>query len=518
MSLPKLRRSDADGHILVRGETGSMIWIWVALLSLVGGWLGIVPVYSPPHWSASAFFIFAVVLFAIAFRQTDIAPLPSKYVGFLLPIALSILLIPWPYNVGPVFLAGFLIVIMIGRRSLLVRRIALALGASGLMMLLESASQPLLFQIFAHYHDMPWAARIEQLMFRSIGVDASVSSSILHRKTFEALIPINVTCEALGLYAVAVFMIAGIVLLSILRVSRLRWLACLAILILYPLVRYQMLILAYEEIGQTVLFWSSWVTVLTFIPMAVLIWRLVTPDILVTDHVIWPQLDLRMASVRASLISCAAAVCIVGLFSFQDPGASKRGRILIDESHSNWEWTTRKYDTKWYNEASGYNYYCLADYLNHFYHVDRGSEKITAELLESYDVLVLKTLTRPLQQEEMDAIVDFVRDGGGLWLVGDHTNVFGISAHMNPLAQRFGMSFKYVATYDLTSGGLTVYRPSVMLPHPTVQYMPPVFLFGTSCSMDAPIWADCPVIGYSLLSRRDLRSKKCTRCSSCCDS
>jgi len=503
MSLTNTRRDHAtDPALLTSRKAGSAFCIWLALLSLVVGWLGIAPIYTPPHWSAVFFFVMAVALFIGPFRQTDIAPLPRKYLGLLLPLGLSIILIPWPYNVGSVLLAVSLLIMTAGERSLWLRRGAVALGASGLVMLLESAVQPVLFRVFALRHGSPWAADIVRLVLKSVGAAVSVSGSVLHQQTYDALVPINVTWEALGLYTVANLMIVGTALLLILRADRMRWLAFLAISIIYPLVRYPILLLIYEEGGQTDLFWAPWVTMLTFIPLALLIAWLVTRDLHVPEYVKWPKLDHGNAAIRVLLAGGVVAICAVGMLSFQDPGTTKHGRILIDEAHSNWEWTTRKYDTNWYNEASGYNYYCLADYLGHFYQVDRGTERITPELLDRYDVLILKTLTKPLEQEETDAIVDFVSAGGGLWLIGDHTNVFGMSAHMNPLAERFGMSYKYVATYDLTSGGLTTYRPSTMLPHPTVQYMPPVFLFGTSCSMIAPLWVDYPVIGYSLRSLR----------------
>ncbi len=503
MSATKTRRDHTvDTPLVASRKAGSVVWIWLAFLSLVAGWLGIVPVYSPAHWSASIFFAVALVSFATSFRYTDIAPLPRRYIGLLLPLVFSIVFIPWPYSVGSVFLSAALVAAIVSERSPLLRRGALALAASGLVMLLESALQPVLFRVFAHYHSAPWAAKIVQIILRSVGAKVSAAGSVLHYQTFEALVPINVTCEALGLYALASFVIVGTALLLILRAGRVRWLAFLAISVIYPLVRYPIMILAYEEGLQMNAFWSPWATMLTFAPLPLLVGRFVTRDVRMPEFIRWPQLSLGRPAIRALLAGGVAAFCIIGFFSFQGPGTTKRGRILIDEAHSNWEWTTRKYDTKWYSQASVYNYYCLADYLGHFYHVSRGNDAITPELLKHYDVLILKTLTKPLQQEEIDAIEDFVHAGGGLWLVGDHTNVFGISEHMNPLARRFGMSFKYDATYDLTTGGLTVYRRSVMLPHPTVQHMPPVFLFGTSDSMDADLWAQYPIIGYGLRSLR----------------
>ena len=35
-------------------------------------------------------------------------------------------------------------------------------------------------------------------------------------------------------------------------------------------------------------------------------------------------------------------------FIISGPGSKKQGRILMDEKHSNWEWTTQKFDTTKY--------------------------------------------------------------------------------------------------------------------------------------------------------------------------
>jgi hypothetical protein len=479
-----------------------MVWMWLALLFLAVGWLGVVPVYSLPRWSAAIYFVMAFALFALAFRRTDVTSAPKAYIGLLLPFGLFGVLIPWPYNLGAFLMAASLIIAMSSERSALLRRGAIALAACGGAVLLQSAAQPLLFKLFARYHGAAWPAQLVGLILETVGARVSVNGSMMHMQTFEQLVPANITWESSGYYTIANFAIAGMALLFTLRAKPVRWLAFLAICFAYPVIRYPIVFLAYQESGRTDLFWTSWVTLLTLLPLPLLIARFVTKGLGVPECVGLPPLHLKRSAVKVLLASGAAAVCIIGLFSFQDPGARKHGRVLIDEAHSNWEWTTRRYDTEWYSQASGYNYYCMADFLGHFYHVDRGMEMITPALLTHYDVLVLKTLTKPLQPTEIDAIVEFVHSGGGLWLIGDHTNVFGISSHMDPLARHFGMAFKYDATYDLQTGGLTIYRRSVMLPHPTVQHMPPVFLFGTSCSMDAGLGADYPIIGYGVRALR----------------
>lgn len=104
------------------------------------------------------------------------------------------------------------------------------------------------------------------------------------------------------------------------------------------------------------------------------------------------------------------------------------------------------------------------------------------------------------EDEEIENISEFVKNGGGLWLIGDHTNVFGMNYYLNFIAKRFGMFFHYDSTYDLDKGTLTLYRKPRVFPHPVVRNMPP-FLFATSCTLDADLTAENIIIGYGLRSR-----------------
>ena len=91
----------------------------------------------------------------------------------------------------------------------------------------------------------------------------------------------------------------------------------------------------------------------------------------------------------------------------------------------------------------------------------------------------------------------WVGAGGGLFLIGDHTNVFGTSSYLNPLARRFGLRFRYDSTYDLPTLRVTLYERPELLAHPAVLEMPP-FLFATSCTLEAPLLAGNVMVGYGL--------------------
>ena len=196
-------------------------------------------------------------------------------------------------------------------------------------------------------------------------------------------------------------------------------------------------------------------------------------------------------------LAFVAGLAVVGLLAQVDPGRPKAGRVLLDEYNSNWEWTTQALDTEWYGQKSGYNYYSLGQWLQYYYQVDTNFSPRTPDLLAGYDVLIIKTPTAPFTPEELDAIDAWVRAGGGLFLIGDHTNVFGTSSYLNPLARRFGLRFRYDSTYDLQTLRVTLYERPGLLAHPAVLEMPP-FLFATSCTLEAPLTAGNVMVGYGL--------------------
>jgi len=204
----------------------------------------------------------------------------------------------------------------------------------------------------------------------------------------------------------------------------------------------------------------------------------------------------KSATVRCLLPVCAGLFMAAAL-AYNDAGHEKQGRVLIDETHSNWEWTSEPFDTTSFGIRAEYNYYCLRDYLSHFYSVEAETAFISGGALETADVLIIKTPTQPFTAGEIDAIVSFVKRGGGLLLVGDHTNLFGMSAHLNSIAQKFGTGFRYDDTFDLESTGFSVYeRPHIWF-HPSLRQVNR-FEFLTSCTIEGDIGTEPLMVGYGL--------------------
>src|SRR5262245_10471562 len=113
----------------------------------------------------------------------------------------------------------------------------------------------------------------------------------------------------------------------------------------------------------------------------------------------------------------------------------------------------------------GYNYASIAKFLSHYYDVKANSAPLTPDVLRETDVLILKTPTRAYSPEERAAILEFVRQGGGLFLVGEHTNVWGSGFYLNALARPLGFDFRYDVVFDLRKQFEELYPTPRLGPH-----------------------------------------------------
>jgi hypothetical protein len=61
---------------------------------------------------------------------------------------------------------------------------------------------------------------------------------------------------------------------------------------------------------------------------------------------------------------------------------------------------------------------------------------------------------------EIEAITSFVRNGGSLVAIGDHTDLFGMNERLNAITSAFGITFRSDSSSDGITGGFNEWRPS----------------------------------------------------------
>jgi len=286
----------------------------------------------------------------------------------------------------------------------------------------------------------------------------------------EGLVTIVASVQKLALRPLLIFWLAWIALRMI-RGHR-RAAACavigLATTLLVGMMRYVVLLAAYIEhddilagsTGQAALdlFETSWITSLFLVVAGLAVDR--ASRLFVGGPAPAVRARPRMWAFVASSGVIAGLGGLAGLaWTFVPRGAEKSGRVLIDDRFCGiWEPTARQLDTDWYGDFPTYSFTSLAEWMGKWFSVDANTSRpYDDDLLSRYDVLIIKTPEQPIPDDEAAAIDRFVRAGGGLLLVGDHTNLLGMGTHLNALCARYGMRFRYDSVSDGLTGGFVDY-------------------------------------------------------------
>ncbi len=474
----------------------------LSIWSLATGWFLLVNFFLAPDSRGWALVGAGVLLLILALRRVRWQRIDPWLTLLALPLAAAALVWPLPYRAGPLLiLAGLLLALPLRRASWLTP-LSLGLALAGMVWIAQGGAVVAYWWLAARYHEAPFLTPVIHALVELLGWTAGSSQGTLFLPHVDGMIQATPTWERLGalqamLMAAGGLAIAPLVLWGRPRGGALRLAAALALGAGYLLARYLILTAILAITVDPSIFWLPWPTVLSFLPLSLLLARVLPlrRECPAPRPRVGPQPAARYAALAG--MAFLAGLAAVGILAFPDPGKQKAGRVLLDEYNSNWEWTTQALDTEWYGQKSGYNYYSLGQWLKHYYQVDTNFEPRTPALLSNYDVLIIKTPTAPFAPKEVDAIEAWVRAGGGLFLIGDHTNVFGTSSYLNPLARRFGLRFRYDSTYELQTLRVSLYERPGLLAHPSVVEMPP-FLFATSCTLEAPLLAENVMIGYGL--------------------
>jgi hypothetical protein len=255
----------------------------------------------------------------------------------------------------------------------------------------------------------------------------------------------------------------------------------------YGMLRILGLVLARADLPVQGLEVSPWFILLSWMPALLLV-----PA----------SLELKSPRAGTPYVTAAAAValglCWTLAISWEDPGVAKRGRVLVDDSHGDWEPTNLPFDTKDLGRQAAYSYGNLFDLLSWHYDTRRWTRgPITLEVLRDVDVLILKTPTAAFLPQEVEAIESFVRHGGGLFMIGDHTDLFGMTTFLNVVSSRFGLALRADDTFDLVTGSTTRWSAPFWGAHPIARLVKE-FEFETSATIVASAGAQLPIVGTAL--------------------
>ncbi len=183
--------------------------------------------------------------------------------------------------------------------------------------------------------------------------------------------------------------------------------------------------------------------------------------------------------------------------------------VIIDEFHSEWEPTWTDYIEAYEEDpVSGVNnYYGLLHVLSSLYDVTLIIDKpekvpsvstvktvlvddgISLQTLKQIAqdreaVLILKCVTKPYSQAECEAIMQFLAEGNGLILIGEHTNLYDMGTNLNPFAERLGYRYLPTGIQDIYSESRGTITQSGEFPALIARYLTGDFLWETGCSLE----------------------------------
>jgi len=489
---------------------------WLGIALLAASWLFGLPYYHAENWAAWA----ALVLMGTLTLAGSAARLPGRTTS-LVAIALlapAVWLIPWPYRAAPLLLAiatASTVLPLLGRR---LRSAAGGTAAAGAVLLAQGLAIAAYANLTARSHDLP--APLVQVVAgvaRLLGVESAVDGAEVSLFTMRQVHRLAATWELLIDPVTLCFFVGGIVLLtpavwsSLPAGKRARSLAkatgALAIVVaawlplraalLMGLYLHRAMRTDYDApLDLMNQFWNPWLLAALLAGPLALAWRFVRwPAATAAEPA--PQAEARRVSrFAAAALAAAAGLALVWAVYWDPVGERKPGRVLVDEQHSRWERTDRPFDTAWYGRLAGYNYYCIYDYMSRFYDMGRLETPIGGETLAACDVLVVKTPTARYAPEEVAAIRRFVERGGGLLLIGEHTNVFGTGDYLNDLGREFGFRYRYDCCFGIDS----FFDDSLRLPfvsHPIIQNIGEME-FAVSCSIEPTGCGRAVVLGTGL--------------------
>jgi hypothetical protein len=486
--------------------------LWLALWLAVVGWDALFPhIMTPaPRLAILTLLLAGALLFSVRPR-TGVWFTPGLSAALSAAAAVCAAMLPWPERLGFILVAaGSLTAALPSRGSSIGGRVWRSASGLGALLVLFAGASHLYAVLESSAYRLGFLVGPMAFLYRALGVPAVADAPFVHIQGVGGVTTVDTAVGRVIGQPLALFVVAGLAVWMVVRGRGPSWrrptlfLVCAAG---FALVRFLVLGLALNDVSGPSLYWlRGWGFGGLLSLVALLAWAVPfrghrglagsgdPPGAVGLRSITRGRGALALASAIALGVLAAASM------GFSDPGVRKPGgRVIVDERHSNWAWSTVQLNTESYGTQTVYNYSEMLRFLGHFYEIAPSFAAITDSLLDGTDVLVLKAPTRPYEDREVEAVVRFVERGGGVWLIGDHTNIFGMSTNLNSIARRFGLGYRYDAVIDLTTGGRQLFERPRVFCHPSIAHLPPLLL-ATSCSLEGPPLGRRVMVGRSLLS------------------
>jgi hypothetical protein len=129
------------------------------------------------------------------------------------------------------------------------------------------------------------------------------------------------------------------------------------------------------------------------------------------------------------------------------------------------------------------------------------TKRITGDLLDDAEVFVVTNLNISFSEEEQAVIWEYVRNGGSLLVLGDHTDVGGIQTPLNDLLLPVGIRYRFDAALPLDER-FKWFTCSYLLHHPITSPLQGLdtLQYGVGASLDTSLSSFPIIVGTYALS------------------
>ena len=375
---------------------------------------------------------------------------------------------------------------------------------------------PVLYFFAAAYHRIDFISPFIWSFFRLVGFESTIDHGIVFLQNEEYLVPFSTNWEKLGLFIWIQLLVSCLILITITS-SNIKYFIkhaffVILIFLIYLVFRYSLMVIFYIGFSDVrgnispadiTIFWNPFIIILSYLPLALFLNRIIVVDKIKFIDRLHKVFYQKKVLFYAFSMVFLAVFFLFSTFTYYPLGKLKQGRVLFDDYHSkDWEVSTRRLDENGFGSHYLYNYYSLVSWLRNYYLIEVNQDRpLSGDLLKNYDAVVIKTPTIRYDKAEIDAVEKFVRQGGGLLLIGDHTNLLGMTTFINQIASMFGIKFNYDASNSLSTSYFSNFSKPLLFGHPVVSRLP-AFHFLTSCTLSVSPAVESVMIGRDLISDR----------------
>jgi hypothetical protein len=348
-----------------------------------------------------------------------------------------------------------------------VRRWALALiGGSGVAALSLGTAHLLSSWLLLPLHEAMPVAMVGGILHLVAQADVVASGHHLSIASGRDFLPLVIGAGRIDPLPLATYLCGYLVMAS--TAGDLRWRSCVRVLLLvaiYAPLKTAFLVLwsaqadQHGYLGAAGHFVMPWWRIAAILPVAIL-HLLIEPA--AGDAPAGHATSAGHPTARTGFAVLVLAAAVLGAARVPWPGVEHGRGVVIDDFHSQeWEKASGVFDRDAYGSDWLYSYSTLAGYLADSHDVTIATRALDADLLRAAQVLVIKTPTLEISAAECALIGAFVADGGGLLLIGDHTDLLGMTNRINRLAEPYGARFRTDGSNRLSSGYFTDLHPGL---------------------------------------------------------